>query len=117
VLSCIGEARKCLRHAERLVGEENFKKFRSRGWNIVCQLSNVDDIWKRKGQGMNAFEEIRTSTHERVSQPVEVGSVLHLLCENINWLVFATDMRDRNGPLINPFTRDVLFQLDVTIAF
>ncbi len=37
--------------------------------------------------------------------------------ENISWIVFATDMRDRYGPPINPFTRDVLFQLDVTIAF
>jgi hypothetical protein len=99
------------------VGEENFEKFRSGGQNIVRRLSNVDDIRERKGRGMNAFEEIQTSMHERVLQPAEVGSVSHLLCENISWIVFATVMRDRYGPLVNSFMHDILFQLDVMFAF
>ncbi len=90
---------------------------REGGRNIVRQLSNVSDLRERKGRGMDAFEEVRTSTYERVSQPAEVGSVLHLLREKISWIGFATDMRDRNGPIVNPFTSKVLSQLDVTIAF
>ncbi len=81
------------------------------------QLSNVSDLRERKGQGMDAFEEVQTWTHERVLQPAEVGSVSHLLCEKISWIGFATDMRDHNGPVVNPFTSDVLSQLDVMIAF
>jgi hypothetical protein len=113
----MGEARKCLWRAERLVGEKNVEKFRSGGRNIVRRLSDVSDLRERKGQGMDAFEEVQTSTHERVSQPTEVGSVSHLLREKISWIGFATDMRDRNGPVVNPFTSDILSQLDVTIAF
>ncbi len=113
----MGEARKCLWRAERLVGKKNVEKFRSGGRNIVHRLSDVSDLWERKGRGMDAFEEVQTSTHERVSQPVEVGSISHLLREKISWIGFATDMKDGNGPIVNPFTSDVLSQLDVTIAF
>ncbi len=81
------------------------------------RLSDVSDLRERKGRGMDAFEEVRTLTHERVSQPAEVGSVSHLLREKISWIGFATDMRDRNGPIVNPFMGEVLSQLDVTIAF
>jgi hypothetical protein len=115
----MGEARKCLWHAKWLVGEKNVKKFRSGGQNIVRRLSDVSDLRERKGQGMDmdAFEEVWTSTHEGVLQPAEVGSVSHLLREKISWIGFATDMRDHNGPVVNPFTSDILSQLDVTIAF
>jgi hypothetical protein len=115
----MGEARKCLWRwrAEQLVGEKNVEKFRSGGQSIVRRLSNVSDLRERKSRGIEAFEEVQTSTRERVLQLAEVGSVLHLLREKISWIGFATDMRDRNGPVVNPFTIDILSQLDVMIAF
>ena len=98
-------------------GREERQEVQERGAEYCAPMSNVSDLRERKGQGMDAFEEVRASMHERVSDLAELGSVLHLLCENISWIVFATDMRDHNDPLINPFTRDILFQLDVMIAF
>ena len=98
-------------------GQEECREVQERGAEYCAPMSNVSDLRERKGLGMDAFEEVQTLTPERVSQPAGVGSILHLFCEKISWIGFATDMRDRNGPVVNPFTSDVLSQLNVMIAF
>ena len=66
---------------------------------------------------MNTFKEVGAATHEGVTQAMEVGAVLHFLCKNIGLIAFSVDMGNCDGTVHDPFTSDVLFKLDVTIAF
>ena len=66
---------------------------------------------------MNTFKGVGAATHEGVAQAMVVGAVSHFLCKNIGWFAFSVDMGNCYGTIRDPFTRDVLFELDVTIAF
>ena len=75
------------------------------------------DLRGKSGRGMNTFKEVGAAMHEGVAQAKKVGAVLHFLCKNIGWIAFSVDMGNCDGTFRDPFTSDVLFEPNMTIAF
>ncbi len=65
----------------------------------------------------NPFEVVARATHERVAKTTEIGTVVHLLSENIRNVAFSADVEDGKSAVGDPLLGGVFSVFDVAIAF
>jgi hypothetical protein len=68
-------------------------------------------------QDMQAFEEGQAMAHEGVTEVAEVCTILHFFGEGIRGVAFTTDMSNSNSTLFDLLVCNILFELDLMIAF
>ena len=84
---------------------------------IPARMTDLHFTAKLEGFLSGDTIELAETTHEAITKMVEVGAILHIICEGVTGIVIVGNMEDFYEVILNPFADSIVPKFHVTHVF